>query len=141
MDLLYLQPSVTKPEIRLNAESKTLSLSGRSSPENALMFYQRVLDSLDRYFDAEVELTANFQFDYFNTSSSKCLFLIFKKLKKQIDLGKRVELNWYYEEDDDDMLETGEDFADLMDLDINMIEVSLDEEDEDDDDDFSYLRA
>ena len=32
-----------------------------------------------------------------------------------------MEVNWYYEEEDEDMLETGEDIADLLDLDFNFI--------------------
>jgi hypothetical protein len=41
--------------------------------------------------------------------------------------GKAIAVNWYYEEDDIDMMETGEDFQDLIDLDFNLVELSEDE--------------
>ena len=73
--------------------------------------------------DANKTIRVDLSFMYFNTSSSKCLFDLFKTLKQLKKNGKDVEINWYYEEDDDDMMETGEDFADLLGLDFNFVEV------------------
>jgi len=37
--------------------------------------------------------------------------------------GTEVKVNWYYEEDDEDMLEAGEDYQAIIDLPFKMIEV------------------
>lgn len=123
MDLLFLQSSRFTPEIRLNTTAKILSFKGRSSPENALMFYEKVYAAIDQHMKESNELTVKFMFEYFNTSSSKCLFEIFKKLKGHMDAGKNIVIDWIFEEDDDDMMETGEDFADIIGIDINFVEV------------------
>ena len=63
----------------------------------------------------------NVQLEYFNTSSSKCILDVFKKLETLS--GTEVKVNWYYEEDDEDMLEAGEDYQAIIDLPFKMIEV------------------
>ena len=61
------------------------------------------------------------QLEYFNTSSSKCILDVFKKLESLA--GTEVSVKWYYEEDDEDMLEAGEDYEAIIDLPFEMIEV------------------
>ena len=63
----------------------------------------------------------NVQLEYFNTSSSKCILDVFKKLESVS--GSEVSVKWYYEEDDEDMLEAGEDYEAIIDLPFEMIEV------------------
>ena len=65
----------------------------------------------------------NVQLEYFNTSSSKCILDVFKKLES-IQKGKQeVIINWYYEEDDEDMLEAGEDYESIIRVPFKMIEI------------------
>jgi hypothetical protein len=59
--------------------------------------------------------------EYFNTSSSKCILDLFKKLER-LD-GTEVSINWYFEEDDEDMEEAGEDYQAIINLPFKMIEV------------------
>lgn len=60
--------------------------------------------------------------EYFNTSSSKCLYDILKEIKYLSDQGKEVNVRWYYEQDDEDMMEAGEDYSDLLDLPFVFVE-------------------
>jgi hypothetical protein len=63
------------------------------------------------------------QLEYFNTSSSKCILDVFKKLEA-INKGENdVLINWYYEEDDEDMLEAGEDYESIIRVPFKMIEI------------------
>jgi len=50
---------------------------------------------------------SQFSFEYFNTSSSKCLYDILKQIAGLKVAGSEVEINWFYEDYDDDMRETG----------------------------------
>lgn len=87
-------------------------------------FYFPILNSLDRlYTEGMPSITANFAFEYFNTSSSKCLFDILKRLADFQRNGMIVNVNWFYEEDDEDMRETGEDYEDVLGLEFNYIEI------------------
>ena len=69
------------------------------------------------------EVVADFSLEYFNTSSARCIFMILKEIKNLGLGGKHLTVNWHYEEGDDDMLETGEDFQELIELPFNFIEV------------------
>lgn len=60
----------------------------------------------------ETRLTV--RLEYFNTSSSKCLIDIFRKLEQLHYQETTVKVVWYYEDEDEDMKESGEDFRDLV---------------------------
>ncbi len=110
--------------MNFDPEEGILELKGRSSPENAIQFYQELLNNLDEYIEnGKNTFVANFAFEYFNTSSSKCLFDVFKRLSKMDENDIELTINWFYEEDDEDMMEAGEDYCDLLDLDFNFIEI------------------
>jgi hypothetical protein len=59
--------------------------------------------------------------EYFNTSSSKCLIDIFRKLESLYLQEQDVVIFWYYEEEDEDMKESGEDFKDILKVPIEMV--------------------
>ena len=69
------------------------------------------------------KLTVIFMFEYFNTSSSRSIIDIFRNLKKMNAEGLEVEINWFYEEEDEDMLESGEDYSELVSMPVNLIEI------------------
>lgn len=61
------------------------------------------------------------QLEYFNTSSSKCILDLFKKLETIRAAGNEVTVLWHYEADDEDMLEAGEDYAGIINIPFKMI--------------------
>jgi hypothetical protein len=65
----------------------------------------------------------NIQLEYFNTSSSKCILDVFKKLEAIYKSGNEVVINWFYEEDDEDMLEAGEDYQSIIKIPFKMCEI------------------
>lgn len=124
MEKLFIEPTRTTPLINFDPEEGLLEMKGRSSPENSPQFYQRLMENLDEFVNAaNKDLIANFSFEYFNTSSSKSLFDVLKRLSKLEAKGREVTVNWYYEEGDDDMMEAGEDYSDLLDLEFNFFEI------------------
>ena len=93
-----------------------------SIPENSIEFYKPLIEWISNYSENPKENTlVNIQLEYFNTSSSKCILDVFKKLESISDSS--VSVKWYYEEDDEDMLEAGEDYEAIIDLSFEMIEV------------------
>ncbi len=126
METLSLQGSPKTPTVEMNAETGVIEIKGRSIPENSIDFYRPVVDWLDKYSESPAnETVVNIQLEYFNTSSSKCILDVFKKLetvyKKNGEKG--VVINWYYEEDDEDMLEAGEDYQSILKIPFKMIEL------------------
>lgn len=119
---LTIEPTRVTPYVRLDAREGILAFKGRSSPGSSLDFYYPIMSGIDQAFTGGLNsITANFEFEYFNTSSSKCLFDILKRLAHFQQNGMEVKVNWYYEEEDDDMRETGEDYEDVLGLSFNYI--------------------
>lgn len=111
----------TTPYACVNYQSGVIKLGGRSSPENTMEFYEPFLKAISLMSKmSKPEITAKFKMMYFNTSSARCIYLIIKELKKLQDRGKKVKVVWFAEEDDEDMLETGMDFQDILGIAINI---------------------
>jgi hypothetical protein len=111
------------PFIEFNSESGVFRLKGKSIPENAVLFYKPLFEWLDLYFQSPAPETAlNIQLDYFNTSSAKILADLFKKLENFQNTNKgKVLINWQYNEEDDDMLEAGEDYKSICKATFNLL--------------------
>jgi len=119
-------PGTSKtPDVNFDASTGELEISGRSIPENSYSFYEPLLSWLDNYIKEPNNNTRLvFKLDYFNTSSSMYILGILKKLEKLYLAGSQSEVKWYYDVDDEDMLQTGEDLKQIVD----MVEVDSDDE-------------
>jgi len=120
-----LKETATTPYISFDQNTGLLEIDGRSIPENVIDFYHPILRWIDEYSKDPRETTEiTLKFEYFNTSSSKRIFDIMKKLEKMAaDSGKRVVINWYYEEDDEDIFFAGNDYKALISkVEFNLIE-------------------
>lgn len=125
MDAYYLEATPKTPKLDFNPAADTFLISGRSIPENSIEFYKPLLDWLDNYVNNPKEST-NFEIklEYFNTSSSKCLVEIFRKLEKISENGHKISIDWYYDEEDEDMQESGEDFKEIIKIPFKMVEIN-----------------
>lgn len=124
MENLHLEGSAKTPSIHFDAASGNLELKGRSIPENSVEFYKPLNDWIDSYGKSPVsDTTVDVKLEYFNTSSSKCILDLFKKLESISGEKTKVTVNWYFEEDDEDMEEAGQDYKAIIGLDFNIIEV------------------
>jgi hypothetical protein len=121
MDDIVIKGTSETPTIEFNSKEGYLLIKGRSIPENSIEFYDPLLKVLERYNDRPSPFTkVDFQLEYFNTSSSKCILDILKQLQN-IHLGNaEVAINWYYEEDDDEILEIGEDYSNIINVPFNL---------------------
>jgi len=125
MEPILIKGTTKTPSVQFNSGEGVIEIKGRSIPENSVEFYKPLVDWLDDYKTHPLPKTnVNIQLEYFNTSSSKCILDVFKKLEA-IHKGKNeVQINWYYEEDDEDMLEAGEDYESIIRVPFKMIEIA-----------------
>ena len=124
MESISIEGTTKTPTVKLNPETGVVEIKGRSIPENSIEFYRPIIEWLDEYAkNPHKKTTVNVQLEYFNTSSSKCILDIFKKLESLKKARNEVVINWYYEEDDEDMLESGEDYESIIRVPFKMIEI------------------
>jgi hypothetical protein len=104
-------------------DNDIFEISGRSLPEDVITFYQPVIDWLDDY-----KLVPNnntefvFKYIYFNTATSKLIQDILLRLEQIQETGNKVKVIWYYEEDDEDMYDLGEEFKENVDIPFEIVE-------------------
>jgi len=123
MNPIIISATEDTPGIRLNAADGIFEISGRSLPEDVVKFYKPILDWLDEYAQSPNATTVfSFKLQYFNTASSKIILDILMKLEGMHDAGKTVTIKWHYPSDDDDMMEAGEEYADIVSVPIEMVE-------------------
>jgi hypothetical protein len=123
MDTLLIEGSAKTPTIKFDSNSGLVEIKGRSIPENSIEFYKPLIDWLEKYaIKPQANTTVNIQLEYFNTSSSKCILDVFKKLENINKSGNStVIINWHFEEDDEDMSEAGEDYKAIINVPFKMV--------------------
>jgi len=122
MDNLSFEETKYTPKIDLDAAG-TITLVGKSYPENTFEFYKPMMDWLEEYFDGNATdlTTVNMEITYFNSSSSK-LFFDFFDLLDEAKGDNKIKINWIYDEENESAEEAGEDFIeDFEDLDIELV--------------------
>ena len=122
MKELFTHDTNFTPKIHFDYEKGRLDIRGKSLPDDANDFYDPFLQWIDDYSKKPQPKTlVNIQFAYFNTSSSKNILEIFKKLAVIKNAGFDVEINWYYDIEEDDMREAGDDYQTIVKIPFNLI--------------------
>ncbi len=114
MDPLYIAPTPSSPEVDFQFDQHTLRLRGESYPENAAAFYGDVIGRLRLYLALQSgqRIEVHIALAYFNSSSTKMLFNLIDALNDAAQAGNTVALHWYHDEEDDTILEFGQELAD-----------------------------
>ena len=120
---LYIEQTVESPAVIIDEEVGLVEIKGNSTMENPVSFYQNLFNHLAKFLeDKDKDLNINFRLEYFNTSSSKWIFQMLKILEGSYKTGKKININWICEEDDEGMLEAGEDYHSLLKMPFHIIE-------------------
>lgn len=123
MDNLEIENTKKTPIVRFKKDGH-LKILGRSIPEDPAVFYDSLLLWIKKYAENPARKTTfDFELEYFNSGTSKYFLQILKELKKIKMEGHQIEINWYFEVGDDDILERGEYFASILDLDLNFLQI------------------
>ena len=120
MEIINIESTSKTPSIKFDYSLGKLEIKGKSITENAIYFYKPIINSLKIYACAPKPYTqVEIQLDYFNTATSKCLYQILKQLESINSGATQVSINWFYDEDDKDILEAGEDYQAKLNLPFN----------------------
>lgn len=125
MEAIKIKGTEDTPNVVLDAAGNNMEISGRSLPEDVSSFYGPILNWLAEYAKSPNPKTVfNFKLVYFNTASSKLILDILMKLEDLHKKGNDVLVKWYFPEDDEDMQEAGNEYADIVEVPFEQISYS-----------------
>ena len=117
MEDLMIEATRSSPAIRFDAENRRLSIRGESYPENAAAFFTPVFAWL-KTFLGHLEPAASVRVDlellYLNSSSTKVMLNFLDLLDQAAQTGTRIVVSWYYDPDNEAVLECGQDFSEEL---------------------------
>ncbi len=105
IEKLIIPGSYKMPNVILDPEAGIFEISGNSIPENAAKSYEPVYCWIDQNIDEiEGNISFIFKINHMNSSSVRAIFKLITHLDHQYLKGKQIEIQWYYDvEDDRDM--------------------------------------
>ncbi len=123
MKKLFIKETLNSPKVLFDPAKKRYEIAGKSFPENSRNFYQPVLDWFAELTEAEKseKITLAFTFEYISSSSIITLKQMLSKIKSLKSKGWDIDVLWYYEQNDPDIKEIGEEYTKLIGLDIQMV--------------------
>jgi len=104
MEKLISQATPNLPLIEFSPEGQ-LKMEGRAIPENACNLFNPLISFIDKLNTSRVVF--DIKLEYFNTASSKKILEMLKHLESNTSV-KDIKVTWYFEEGDEDSVETAE---------------------------------
>ncbi len=127
MENLYIKGSEETPEIVFDKDKPEFRVSGKSYMEDATAHYEQVINWLTAYRKGPNPSTIfKFELEYVNTASSKIVNDILDELENIFLEGHEVLVEWHYYEDDEDMLEMGQEYAEVYEVSFKFEEIDYD---------------
>ena len=134
METLIIEGSTVNPSVNFNPYERTLEISGYSRPENVRDFYMPLIEWLEEYKNwvlknqkpnTDLEPIAfKFKYIYFNSSSAKFIhdtILVIQNMQKN---NIPIKVYWYFDEDDDELREAGEELSDMGNVPFHFVEIT-----------------
>lgn len=117
---LKIKGTMDSPEVSFTPETNVILFEGRSLQEDPQAFYNVIIDWIKGNIVGSKNLV-HFQFkmDYFNSSSSRYLMKILMMLNEEPEW---YQMTWYVEKGDEVILEKGEEYQQLLDFPVEIIE-------------------
>ena len=105
----------TTPYVLIDEEKGYMRFEGESYLEDIVGFFKEINEWLKKYMTSDfTEFTFDCALEYFNSSTTKQIYNILRLMDVNAP-GKKVTDNWIVASEDDDMLiECGEDYKDDM---------------------------
>ena len=110
MENLFIEWSDSLPAVEFN-NTGLLKITGRALPENAFEFFNPLITWVKEFSCEELSIEINLE--YFNTAVSKQLHDLLKAIQNNQNYQK-INLKWFYEDGDDEILEAGEIYEELL---------------------------
>jgi hypothetical protein len=105
---LHILPTGNTPEFLFNSDG-IIKIKGRGLTGNNSEVVKSIMDWIDEYLKDPAEITyIIIALEYLNSLSTSILVSILKRLSQVMLQSRKLDIQWYYEEDDEDIVERGE---------------------------------
>lgn len=116
----YIQKTKTTPSAVIN--DGYMKISGKALSIEEQGFFGVINKQLDRYMKEPANKTfVDISLTHVNAGSKKQLINLLNQLDDLSKLGFKVEVNWYYESDNEDVKELGEIIDTMFNVRVNLI--------------------
>lgn len=126
MEILQIDRTESSPKVYFDPEEFYIQIKGASRPENARKFYSPLIAALNSFAADNVisstPLSVEINLSYFNSATMVYLTDVFRIISNMHSKGLKVLVDWFVDEDDDVILEAGQELSELTDLPFNFIE-------------------
>lgn len=111
MESVFIKESLVSPKTILDKEQGIFEICGNSYMSNPILHYSVITEWLSEYVkDPLPETKFIFNLEYVNTATVKLLNDIISTLLSLREKGKKVEIEWHYNDDDEDMIDIGKQY-------------------------------
>jgi uncharacterized protein YqhQ len=110
MNNLIVESTINTPTIKFGTDGRLL-MEGRSLPEDVAKFYQPLLEWATKLTCEVVKMDINLE--YINSASAKKILELLKIFDANNHIKEFIVI-WHYEKDDEDVLENGQIFEELL---------------------------
>ena len=118
---MHILPTDHTPEFLFNIEGM-IKIKGRGLFGNKTAVTEQILNWIDDYISHPAEITyVVIAFEYLNSYSTTVLVSLLRKISHVILQSDKLVIQWYYEEDDEDILERGEYISSTLNIPITFI--------------------
>ncbi|MEG2000002.1 MAG: DUF1987 domain-containing protein [Evtepia sp.] len=103
------------PYILIDEEKRYMQFEGESFHENVIEFYREVGNWLEAFLQTDFDsFTFDCELKYFNSSTAKFLLNLLMEMDEHAVDEKKITVNWITSEDNEIIIECGEDFQEEM---------------------------
>jgi hypothetical protein len=115
-----IEESRQRPKVYFNALEGVMNIEGRC----LLEFAEDLFDPMNKWLEEYIknpnkDTVLNISLEYFNSTSAKAL-IRFLTIAKRLEEKVNFSVNFYY--DDENVLEYGKDFSEVVDIKFNFIQ-------------------
>jgi hypothetical protein len=116
MEPLHIHHTKTTPSIVFDVAKNEFRITGRSIPADATVFYSPA-DKWAEKFTATFEgkeISIAIMLDHLNTGSVRSILTILTRFIRMKQRGKTVNIDWHYEQEDEDIRDKGEEMSMIL---------------------------
>ena len=130
MNELIINSTEDSPDVEFDVTKNKFSISVESRPENAGAFYKPLINLIatldatltEKEQTTDINFVFVFKYTYFNSTSAKYIAEMFKNIKSLIEKGHKIEIQWFYDKRDEDMLDSGTEFSEMFNINFQFID-------------------